>query len=69
MPPDPAQRRADVLTKLTILQWQTELLQRQAWRRNGMSDADRRWFETHLAAILRTTRELASLIVEDAAPP
>jgi hypothetical protein len=66
---DPSPRRSHLLNKVTIIQLQTELLQRQLRRRDGLSEADRRWLEAALATTLRTTRELTTLIVEDEEPP
>jgi hypothetical protein len=66
---DPAPHRSQCLNKVTILQLQTELLQRQLVRRDGVSAADRQWLGHALATILRTSHELAALIVEDEAPP
>ena len=48
--------RQDVNARLTVIHLQTELLQRQLRRRDGLAEADRRWLEAGLASILAATR-------------
>jgi hypothetical protein len=62
---DPAQRRDALTTKVTIIQLQAELLRRQLRRRDGLTEADRRWLETALAPITQAAREIVPLLLED----
>lgn len=48
--------RQEVNTRLTVIHLQTELLQRQLRRREGLGETDRRWLEAGLAGILAATR-------------
>jgi hypothetical protein len=48
--------RQDVNARLTVIHLQTELLQRQLRRREGLGEADRGWLESGLAGILAATR-------------
>ncbi len=48
--------RQEVNTRLTVIHLQTELLQRQLRRREGLGEADRSWLEAGLAGILAATR-------------
>jgi hypothetical protein len=69
MPPDPDdapsdahQLRHDLLSSLTIVCGQTQLLQRQLRRMDGFSDGDRQRLETGLAVILTAARALGTNI-------
>jgi hypothetical protein len=71
MPPDPDdapsdahQLRHDLLSSLTIVCGQTQLLQRQLRRMDGVSAGDRQRLETGLAVILTAARALA-IRIED----
>jgi hypothetical protein len=67
MPPDPDdapsdahQLRHDLLSSLTIVCGQTQLLQRQLRRMDGFSDGDRQRLEAGLAVILTAARALGA---------
>ncbi len=69
MPPDPDdgrsdahQLRHDVLSPLTVVCAQTQLLQRQLRKMDGFADGDRQRLETGLAVILRAARALGASI-------
>ena len=74
MPLDPGDARRDahplrhdLLSSLTIVSGQTQLLQRQLRRMDGFSDRDRQRLETGLAVILTAARALGASI-EQLAP-
>ena len=69
MPPDPddaasdaRQLRHDLLSSLTIVSGQTQLLQRQLRRMNGVSAGDRQCLEMGLAVILTAAHALGTRI-------
>ena len=61
-PSDAYQLRHDLLSTLTIVCGQTQLLQRQLRRMDGFSDGDRQRLETGLAVILTAARTLGASI-------
>ena len=61
-PSDASQLRHDLLSTLTIVCGQTQLLQRQLRRMDGFSDGDRQRLETGLAVILTAARTLGASI-------
>ena len=56
------QLRHDLCSSLTLIQGQTQLLQRQVRRMDGFSDGDRQRLEAGLAMILASTRALGAKI-------
>jgi hypothetical protein len=76
MPPDPddepheAHRlRHDLLSALTIVCGQTQLLQRQLRRMDGFADGDRQRLEAGLGVVLTTARALGASIEQLAVTP
>lgn len=60
--------RHDLLSSLTIVCGQTQLLQRQLRRMDGFSDGDRQRLETGLAVILTAARALGTRIADLSGP-
>ena len=54
--------RHDLCSSLTLIQAQTQLLQRQVRRMDGFSDGDRQRLEAGLAMILASARALGAKI-------
>jgi hypothetical protein len=65
---DTAQRQHELTTRLTILQLRAEVLRRQVQHRESLSEADRRWLEQCLAAMLRTAQGLVPLLAAEWEP-
>jgi hypothetical protein len=61
------QVRHELNMPLTVIHRQTEQLQRQLRRRNGLSDDDRRWLEAGMGSILTAARVMGAAI--DRRPP
>ena len=62
VPHDPRQLRHQLFSALTVIQSQTQLLQRHLRRMDGLVDGDRERLEAGLTVILTSAHELGATI-------